>query len=150
MLDSLVGAVVEAVVNVDPVAPKPTTSDSREWAVQRPNRGMVGRYMDSNVPAVWKGVPTEVRRFLSCVAAHESSHSRYARNPSSTASGKYQFLDSTWRGIAKWTKVDGEHVARPYARAYQAPAWIQEAVAVHSVLDGGWSNWNGTRCGHGT
>jgi muramidase (phage lysozyme) len=106
--------------------------------------------MDSNVPAVWRGVPQEIRRFLSCVAAHESSHSPWAENPSSTASGKYQFLDSTWRGIARWTRVGGHWVAREYGRASDAPAWVQEAVAVHSIRDGGWANWNGTHCGHGT
>ncbi len=130
-----------------------TTPDSdRQWAVSRPNRGGVGRFMDTNVREVWEGVPLSVRSFLSCVAAHESSHSPWAENPTSTASGKYQFLQDTWDGNARWAKVDGKFVARPYVGqpASEAPAWVQEAVAIHAVLNDGWKNWKGTNCGHGT
>lgn len=145
MLDALVMTVALAV---------PSDSADREWAVQRPNRGGVGRFMDTNVRAVWGGVPFEVRRFLSCVAQHESHHNPNAENGGrwggSTAAGKYQFLDGTWQGIARWTKVNGKYVARGYSHASDAPAWIQEAVAIHSVLDDGWLNWRGTHCGHGT
>lgn len=130
-----------------------TVDEDRQWAVSRPNRGGVGRFMDTNVRAVWEGVPVQIRVFLSCVAKHESSHSPWAVYPDpsvSTASGKYQFLDSTWQGNARWTVVDGKFVARQYERAVDAPAWVQEAVAIHSVRNGGWLNWKGTNCGHGT
>lgn len=130
-----------------------------KWRIQNPNKGMVAPYMDTNVPEVWKGVDPEIRRFLSCAADHESSHSRYANNPESSASGKYQMIFKTWSGNAKWVKVKGEgkmfarkYDARKYANgpASKAPAWLQEAAAIHSVEQGGWHHWNGTHCGHGT
>ena len=125
-------------------------ADHSQWTDQRPKVGKVAPYMDTNMKQVWKAVPPDIRRFLSCVAEHESSHSPWAENPISTASGKYQFLDGTWQGNAQYTKVDGKFVARKYERASDAPAWVQEAVAIHSIEHGGWSNWNGTGCGHGT
>ena len=51
MIDHLISAAVEAA----------TDNSDREWAVQRPNRGMTGQFLDSNVPAVWRGVPDRVR-----------------------------------------------------------------------------------------
>lgn len=129
-----------------------STDTDREWAVSRPNRGGVGVHQDTNVRIVWEGVPEKVRVFLSCVAEHESSHSPWAENPTSTASGKYQFLQSTWDGNARWAKVGGKFVARPFVGkpASSAPAWVQEAVAIHSVMNDGWMHWKGTGCGHGT
>lgn len=91
--------------------------------------------------------PTADVRFLQCVIRHESRHAGgpNAENPSSTASGLFQFLDGTWRGNAKWVPS-----ARKYARASDAPASVQWEVALHSVARGGHSNWSGTGCGYGT
>lgn len=74
-------------------------------------------------------------------AGHYAAH-----NGSSSAAGAYQFLDGTWRGNAKWTKVRGVFVARAYRAANHAPAWVQDAVFIHSVRHGGLSNWAGTNC----
>lgn len=160
--DSKVAQVNNSIVmNYEPVLDKSTLTlgvsktkpVSIKWSPQRPKVGKVAPYMDTNVPRVWKGTPKWIRTFLSCVAAHESSHSPWAVYPDpsvSTASGKYQMLDSTWAGNAKWTKINGRFVARQYDRAVDAPAWVQEAVAVHSVKQDGMSNWNGTHCGYGT
>jgi hypothetical protein len=151
------------VIYSDPVLDKGTLSlgvskskpdkINSQWYPQKPKVGKVAPYMDTNLPKVWKGKPKWIRVFLSCVAEHESSHSPWAVYPDpsvSTASGKYQFLDSTWRGNAKWTKVRGKFVARQYARAVDAPAWVQEAVAIHAVERDGMLNWKGTGCGYGT
>ncbi len=92
----------------------------------------------------------EVQRtpFLTCVRRHESDRtgayphiSGYtAQNPGSTASGAYQFLDSTWRGASARAGFPG------YGKARQAPWWVQDAVALHVVKTGGKSAWNGTGC----
>lgn len=63
------------------------------------------------------------------VMMRESRGNIHAQNPRSTASGKWQFLDSTW----------GRH--RGYAKARHAPEWVQDERARHL--------WNGGRgCSH--
>lgn len=65
----------------------------------------------------------------SYICARESNNTLNAKNPNSTASGKYQFLDSTWAGYGG------------YAHASDAPESVQDAKA--SEL------WNGGRgCSH--
>lgn len=76
-------------------------------------------------PAVSVNPSTEMERFLACVKQRESGGDYTARNPSSTAAGAYQFLDSTaklvagWMGrpdlsydAATWSPADQEHGAR--------------------------------------
>ena len=63
------------------------------------------------------------------VMDRESGGSLTAQNPSSTASGKWQFLDSTWAGYGG------------YASAYQAPESVQDAKAREL-----WAG--GAGCGH--
>ncbi len=78
--------------------------------------------------------------FLSCVRAHESKGSYTAQNPRSSASGAYQFLDSTWRNVSVRSGNGG------YARASHAPWYVQDAVALWLYSNGGRSAWNGTGC----
>jgi hypothetical protein len=92
----------------------------------------------------------EIQRhpFLTCVRHHESDRTGSyphiggyrAQNPSSSASGAYQFLDSTWRGASARAGYPG------YAKAKNAPWYVQDAVALHVVRTGGRSAWNGTGC----
>lgn len=87
--------------------------------------------------------------FLACVRAHESGGNYRAANPVSTASGAYQFLDSTWRTLSGRSGHSG------YARAMHAPPAVQDAVAQWTIaqpvrVSGGYGNWAGTGCGHGT
>ena len=78
--------------------------------------------------------------FLACVRRHESGGNYQAKNPHSTASGAYQFLNSTWRTMS----ARAGHGGYPTARS--APPWVQDAVAQYTV-DSGWrSAWNGTGC----
>ena len=78
--------------------------------------------------------------FLACVRRHESGGDYRAENPVSTASGAYQFLDSTWRTMS----ARAGH--RGWGHAASAPPWVQDAVAQYTV-DSGWrSAWNGTGC----
>ena len=78
--------------------------------------------------------------FLSCVRAHESGGNYAAQNRYSSASGAYQFLDSTWRNVS----VKSGHPG--YGRAMQAPWHVQDAVALWLYNNGGRSAWAGTGC----
>lgn len=86
--------------------------------------------------------------FLTCVRHHESDRSGAwphiggygAQNPRSSASGAYQFIDSSWRTLSARAGHPG------YARAKYAPWWAQDAVILHTVNSGGRSHWNGTGC----
>lgn len=118
----------------------------------RPARNESNRWMDSGAFTVWAGVPSWIRDLGLCIRKHESIEQGHykAHNGTSSAAGAYQFLDGTWQGNAKWTKVNGEYVARKYAAANHAPAWVQDAVFIHSIRNGGVLNWVGTHCGYGT
>jgi hypothetical protein len=98
-------------------------------------------------------IPDWVRSFANCVIDHESRDWPYDGHPrpyqahrsdSGTASGAYQFIDSTWRHQSRLAGFPG------YARAMLAPPAVQDAVFAFVVLRGGAGNWNGTHCGYGT
>jgi hypothetical protein len=89
--------------------------------------------------------PSSAATFLACVAHHESRGDYRAENPTSTASGKYQWLDSSWQAYARKSGIGTR-----YTHAASAPPAVQDALTLWVVLHGGWSNWKGTHCGHGT
>ena len=65
------------------------------------------------------------------VMNRESGGNIRAQNPSSSASGKWQFIDSTWAGFGG------------YARAYLAPESVQDAKAAQMWAGGaGCSHWS--------
>ena len=78
--------------------------------------------------------------FLACVRRHESGGSYTAEKPTSTASGAYPFLDSSWRTLSARAGYGG------YGHAASAPPSVQDAVAVWTVNNIGKSPWNGTGC----
>jgi len=78
--------------------------------------------------------------FLACVRAHESGGNYQAENPTSTASGAYQFLDSTWRTMSARAGHSG------WGHAASAPPSVQDAVAIYTVNAGWASAWDGTGC----
>lgn len=123
----------------------PADDSDRRWAVQRPSRGLAGRYQDSNVPAVWQGATHAERMVWLCIRRHESM-SYTGENPVSTASGAGQWLNGTWDGLKQWVKVDGEFIAKHYDEAKDAPAWVQDAAFRHVYKRGGLSMWHGTWC----
>lgn len=85
--------------------------------------------------------------FLVCVRRHESDRGPYphatgytAQNPTSSASGAYQFIDSTWRNVSGRAGHGG------YSRAKHAPPWVQDAVALWTFNNIGRSPWAGSGC----
>lgn len=65
-----------------------------------------------------------VDRILQTIAFHESGGSPTAQNPRSSASGKYQYIDSSWRDFTARYYPPGS----AYARAYLAPESMQDAL----------------------
>lgn len=113
----------------------------------------VDRQSQVLVAAVTEAVEQQRRQvqqhpFLTCVRSRESDRTGAwpyiggytAQNPTSSASGAYQFIDSTWRKVS----VQAGHPG--YAKASHAPWYVQDAVALHLVNSGGESAWNGTGC----
>lgn len=89
----------------------------------------------------------QLHPFLTCVRRHESDRGAHphingyrAQNPNSSASGAYQFLNSTWRNVSTRAGHPG------YARAADAPWYVQDAVALWLHDNGGRSAWAGTGC----
>lgn len=85
---------------------------------------------------------------LVCIRRHESDRGPFphkngytAQNPRSTASGAYQFLNSTWIVASRQAGYPG------YSRAMYAPPWVQDAVAYDLVVRRrGVSHWAGSGC----
>lgn len=79
---------------------------------------------------------------LTCIRRHESDRAGgyTAQNRRSSASGAYQFIDSTWRTAAARAGHPG------YSRAMYAPWYVQDAVALYTINHGGRSHWNGSGC----
>lgn len=70
---------------------------------------------------------------LEAIARCESGGDYQAENPTSTASGKYQVLDSTWNGYGG------------YERASDAPPEVQEAWAREAYARAGTAPWRASR-----
>lgn len=99
-----------------------------------------------------KNVETQRRQLqlhpvLTCIRHHESDRGAYphtngyaAKNSRSTASGAYQFLNSTWRNVSSAAGYPG------YSEARQAPWYVQDAVAKWVIDHQGRSAWRGSGC----
>lgn len=101
----------------------------------------------ARLPQASQGSSVQLHPFLVCVRRHESDRSRYpytrgyrAKNPRSTASGAYQFLNSSWRVLSKRAGYPG------WGRAMDAPPAVQDAVAYWTLKNYGKSPWRGTGC----
>jgi len=112
----------------------------------------------SVIPKVW-------RPFAECVSKRESNGNYRARNPRSSAQGRWQFLDEAWRvrGGIEWIVlrqlkkqgVGWEQRKRIYwqltrTRIQLWPAWAQDAAFVGVITERstGWRHWSlpGHRC----
>ena len=76
------------------------------------------------------GANSDVERILSTIRYRESRGNYAIQSKSSSASGAYQFIDSTWRGLTKKYGIGTE-----YSRAHLAPPEVQDEVARRYVND---------------
>jgi hypothetical protein len=92
--------------------------------------------------AGWAGYPAWVESLGRCIAHHESwsPHTWTAENPSSSASGGFQFIDGTFAGWLGRAGISGSRHA-----ANNSPV-IQVRVFAYAVTHGGKHAWAGTNC----
>jgi hypothetical protein len=76
------------------------------------------------------------------VKNYESGGNYSAQNPTSTASGAYQFTNPTWQQYATQTGVDTSQ----YPTAASAPPAIQDAVFNQAVSTNGLKDWTCPGC----
>jgi hypothetical protein len=91
--------------------------------------------------------PAWAVEFGRCVIGHESANAGLykAENPTSSASGAYQFVDNTWQHYARLAGYGSK-----YSRASSAPPSVQDAVFYKAVMMRDFYHWKGTHCGYGT
>lgn len=92
-------------------------------------------------------VSIQMDPFLTCVRHHESDRGPFphtngygAQNPVSTASGAYQWLNSSWASVSRMAGHSG------YPTAASAPWYVQDAVSYWAMTHGYKSAWSGTGC----
>lgn len=151
MIETLMGAAVEAATN----------DTDRELSVARPSRSVSAVRQASTVPARW-------RAFAECVLHRESGATLArpqsgsgARNPASSAQGRWQMLDgSGWRSGGAWNVYKRlVRFGAPKAQAHDVRAYLtrtpiarwdgiwQDVAAYEALESGGWRHWaNGDRC----
>ncbi len=66
----------------------------------------------------------ETDKILATIKQMESGNNYQAQNPTSSASGAYQFIDSTWQSLTKKAGIGTE-----FKSAKEAPAAIQDKIA---------------------
>lgn len=149
--------------------PQPTPTEVRNASatvdLRQPDEGAYSKLI---VDAAH--MPKKHRAFAKCVLRHETGavlHNKDSRedakNPISSASGRWQFLDNSWRH-------GGSHMVRERLRDFDVPkkeakrirkhlaatpirkwdGWFQDVLAVEVIERGGHHHWTGTGCGHGT
>lgn len=148
MIDLIIGAALEAAHD--------------DWRLEQPSRSV-----HASVIRQAARIPDRLRPWASCVLARESGGSldrpysgAGARNPSSSASGRWQFLDTSWRhGLAYMVagRLKAHGMPRDDARQLRVwlhdtpiaewPAPYQDIGFVAVVLSGGQHHWNGPGCG---
>jgi hypothetical protein len=151
VIEHIIGAAVELSAN----------NDDRELSVARPSRSVSAVRDASRVPGRWSD-------FASCVLDRESGATldrrqsgSGARNPSSSASGRWQMLDASgWRSGGAWmvkkrlVQFGAPRSQAKAVRVYLARTPIaqwdgiwQDVAAFESLESGGWRHWaNGDRC----
>ena len=137
MLDLLTGAALEVAAN----------DTDRELSVARPSRSVSAVRDASRFPA-------SMLAWARCVAERESGGSATARNPRSSAQGRYQFLDRLWRQslaaqVAARLRDHGlprpqARLVRDYLRGHEIATWpavYQDIGFIEVNARGGAYHW---------
>jgi len=147
MIDALLGAAM-----MYGFADKPTIN------IEQPHKGDY-----SNVIVQSAQVPERWKPFATCVLDRESGGTLNnvqsgvrARNPRSSASGRWQFLNSQWNhglpyAVSRELKRNGmpkDHAKKIRIELQKRPihtwhGYWQDIGFVATVTDGGWFHWNG-------
>lgn len=94
--------------------------------------------MALEAPTVPPALDMEVEATLRRIAWCESRGDLFARNPTSTAKGKYQFLDGSWKyyGERLWGSIEGKDVFSE---------GDQDQLARYVVSIRGYTDWEASR-----
>ena len=94
-----------------------------------------------NLPhPVRQHVSLSLAAFMRCVSNRESHGNYKAENPTSTASGRWQFIDASWVAYSKMAGHPG------WSHAADAPPAVQDAVALWVMVNKGRYPWKGKGC----
>src|SRR5215831_3584824 len=85
---------------------------------------------------------TDIKQLAETVKRFESRGDYLAKNPNSSASGAYQFVDRTWRRYADARGFD----TNIYPTARSAPPEVQDAVFAQAVKTNGLNDWTCPGC----
>lgn len=131
--------------------------NAREWALTKPSRGTWAGPVRASA-----AVPSRWRSFAECVLRRESGgvlHNKQsredARNGSSSAAGRWQFLQAWQRGGSFMVRDRLIQFGMPNGKArevrihlgakpiYQWDGWYQDILFNEVVERGGWTHWTG-------
>lgn len=113
--------------------PRPSRSGSGSAdavAITRPPSATTDQSKQSSQTQAAAPVGDTVSKILATIRIRESGGNYQAQARGSTASGAYQFINSTWRSLTKKFGIGAE-----FERAGDAPAAIQDSVAAAYVND---------------
>lgn len=103
---------------------------------------LLARYVDLLWHATYD-IPADLVPVANCVKGVESGDPNEQSHPSS-GSGTYQFIPTTWRTwFGRWRVATPAYKGPDYAFAFLAPWFVQDAVFVFTLRNGGEANWSG-------
>ncbi len=137
---------------------------ARQWAIDRPNRGDTRHATTVQRAATF---PPAIIPKASCVIYRESKGNLVerqsgvqARNPGSSAQGRWQFINNDWQHSLPWhvrdrlvqfgMPLEEANKVRRYLDKrpiYQWNGWWQDIGFIETVVDrDGWHHWDGHGC----
>lgn len=150
MIDTLIGAAVEV-----------AAADDRTVDLQRPSRGGYSSPIReaATVPAKWRAFAECVLRRETGGVLHNKQSREDARNGSSSAAGRWQFLSAWQRGGSFMVRDRLVRFGVPKVQARQVRVYLSsrpiyqwdgfyDDILFNEVIErGGWHHWrNGDRC----